>query len=42
VRLVTISAVTSAAVRELGLPVAAEAREATAEGVVQALIGAAR
>jgi uroporphyrinogen III methyltransferase/synthase len=39
VRLATISAVTSTAVRELGLPVAAEAQEATAEGVVQALIG---
>jgi uroporphyrinogen III methyltransferase/synthase len=41
VRLVTISAVTTAAVRELELPVAAEAREATAEGVVQALVGLA-
>jgi hypothetical protein len=28
--------------RELGLPVAAEAREFTAEGVVQALIALAR
>jgi uroporphyrinogen III methyltransferase/synthase len=37
VRLVTISEVTSAAVKEFGLPVAAEAREATAEGVVEAL-----
>jgi uroporphyrinogen III methyltransferase/synthase len=36
VRLVTISPVTSAAVRELGLPVAAEAAEATAAGVVAA------
>src|SRR5262249_3883182 len=42
VQLVSISAVTSAAIRELGLPVAAEAREATAEGVVQALIALAR
>ncbi len=39
VRLVTISPVTSAAVAELGLPVAAEAREFTAEGLVQALLG---
>jgi uroporphyrinogen III methyltransferase/synthase len=38
VRLVTISPVTSAAVRELGLPVAAEAREYTAAGVVAALL----
>ncbi len=37
-RLVSISPVTSAAIRELGLPVAAEAREFTAEGVIQALI----
>jgi uroporphyrinogen III methyltransferase/synthase len=37
--LVTISPVTSAAVRELGLPVAAEAPEATAAGVVDALVG---
>jgi uroporphyrinogen III methyltransferase/synthase len=38
VRLVTISPVTSDAVRELGLPVAAEAREYTAAGVVAALV----
>jgi len=38
VRLVTISPVTSAAVRELGLPVAAEAREYTVAGVVTALL----
>jgi uroporphyrinogen III methyltransferase/synthase len=38
-RLVSISPVTSAAVRELGYDVAAEAREATVEGVLQALIG---
>jgi uroporphyrinogen III methyltransferase/synthase len=38
IRLVTISPVTSAAVEELGLPVAAEAREATAAGVVAALV----
>jgi uroporphyrinogen III methyltransferase/synthase len=37
VRLVTISPVTSAAVRKLGLPVAAEAGEYTAEKVVEAL-----
>jgi uroporphyrinogen III methyltransferase/synthase len=37
-RLVTISAVTSAAVRELGLPVAAEATEATTAGVVAVLV----
>jgi uroporphyrinogen III methyltransferase/synthase len=38
VQLVTISPVTSAAVREFGLPVAAEAREYTSEGVVAALL----
>ena len=38
VRLVTISPVTSAAVRELGLPVAAEAKEYTSAGVVAALV----
>jgi uroporphyrinogen III methyltransferase/synthase len=38
VQLVSISPVTSATIRELGLPVAAEAREFTAEGVVQALL----
>jgi uroporphyrinogen III methyltransferase/synthase len=38
VRLVTISPVTSAAVAELGYAVAAEAREYTAEGLLQALI----
>jgi uroporphyrinogen III methyltransferase/synthase len=37
VRLVTISPRTSAAVRELGLPVAAEAREYTTRGVLAAL-----
>jgi uroporphyrinogen III methyltransferase / synthase len=37
VRLVTISPVTSAAVRKLGLPVAAEAGEYTAEKVVEAM-----
>ena len=42
VRLVSISPVTSAAIRELGLPVAAEAREYTAEGVVQAILGLAQ
>ena len=35
----TISPVTSAAVRELGLPVAAEATEYTTAGVVAALVG---
>lgn len=38
VRLVSISPVTSAAVRELGLSVAAEAVEATTEGVVEAIL----
>jgi uroporphyrinogen III methyltransferase/synthase len=38
VRLATISGVTSAEVHRLGLPVAAEAREATAEGLVAALV----
>jgi uroporphyrinogen III methyltransferase/synthase len=42
VRMVSISPVTSAAIRELGLPVAAEAREYTTEGVVQALLDLAR
>ena len=42
VQLVSISPVTSAAIRELGLPVAAEAREYTTEGVLQALIDWAR
>jgi uroporphyrinogen III methyltransferase/synthase len=37
VRVVTISPVTSTAVRELGVPVAAEAAEYTAEGVLEAL-----
>jgi uroporphyrinogen III methyltransferase/synthase len=38
VRLVSISPVTSAAIRELGLPIAAEAEEFTAAGVVRALL----
>jgi uroporphyrinogen III methyltransferase/synthase len=38
VKLVSISPVTSAAIRELGLPVAAEARQSTAEDLVQAII----
>jgi uroporphyrinogen III methyltransferase/synthase len=42
VRLVTISAVTSRDVRALGWPVAAEAREATVEGVVAALVALAK
>lgn len=37
-RVVTISPVTSAEVQTLGLPVAAEAKTATMEGVIQALI----
>jgi uroporphyrinogen III methyltransferase/synthase len=37
-RIVTISPVTSATVRELGLPVAAEATEYTAAGLVDALV----
>src|SRR5262249_10171476 len=37
VRLVSISPVTSTAVRELGLPVSAEATEYTTEGVIAAL-----
>jgi uroporphyrinogen III methyltransferase/synthase len=41
VRLVTISDVTSQAVRELGLPVAAEAKEETVPGVVAALVALA-
>jgi uroporphyrinogen III methyltransferase/synthase len=41
IRLVTISPVTSDAVRELGLPVAAEAKEATAAGVVAAAVALA-
>ncbi len=39
VQLVGISPVTSSAIRELGLPVAAEAQVFTTEGVVQALVG---
>lgn len=42
VQLVCISPVTSAAIRELGLPVAAEAREYTTEGIVEALRSAKR
>jgi uroporphyrinogen III methyltransferase/synthase len=38
VHLVSISPVTSATIRELGLPVAAEAREYSAEGVAQAIL----
>jgi uroporphyrinogen III methyltransferase / synthase len=38
IRLVTISSVTSAAVREFGLLVAAESREETTKGIVEALI----
>ncbi len=42
VRLISISPVTSAAVRDLGLPVAAEAAEYTTAGVVAALTALAR
>jgi uroporphyrinogen III methyltransferase/synthase len=42
VRVVSISPVTSAAVRELGWPVAAEARVYTMEGVIEALVDLAR
>jgi uroporphyrinogen III methyltransferase/synthase len=38
VKLVSISPVTSAVIRELGMPVGAEAQEYTTEGVVQAMI----
>ena len=41
VQLVSISPVTSAAIRELGWPVAAEAAEYTVAGVVDALVGLA-
>jgi uroporphyrinogen III methyltransferase/synthase len=41
VKLVTISPVTSAAVRDLGLPVAAEAAEYTTAGVLEALVALA-
>jgi len=39
---ITISPVTSAAVRELGWPVAAEATVFTTEGVIEALIAHAQ
>jgi uroporphyrinogen III methyltransferase/synthase len=42
VRLVSISPVTSAEVERLGLPITAEAREATAEGVVEAMVALSR
>ena len=42
VRLVSISPVTSAAIKEMGLPVAAEATVYTTTGVVEALIGLAK
>jgi uroporphyrinogen-III synthase len=38
VEFISISPVTSAALREVGLPVAAEATEYTAAGVVEALV----
>jgi uroporphyrinogen III methyltransferase/synthase len=37
-RLISISPVTSAAIREVGLPVAAEAKEYTSAGVIEALL----
>lgn len=42
VKLISISPVTSAAIRELGLPVAAEATEYTSEGVIAAILNHAR
>jgi uroporphyrinogen III methyltransferase/synthase len=42
VQLVSISPVTSATIRECGLPVAAEATEYTVAGVIAALVGLAR
>ena len=42
VQLVSISPVTSATIRELGLPVTVEAHEFTAEGIVQALLARAQ
>jgi uroporphyrinogen III methyltransferase/synthase len=42
VRLVSISPITSAAIRELDLPVAAEATEFTSEGVVRAMLDLVR
>jgi uroporphyrinogen III methyltransferase/synthase len=42
IELVTISPVTSAAVRELGLPVAAEATVFTTQGLIQALVERSR
>jgi uroporphyrinogen III methyltransferase/synthase len=42
VKLVSISPVTSAAIRELGLPVAAEATTFTSEGVIEALVKLAK
>jgi uroporphyrinogen III methyltransferase/synthase len=41
IKLVTISPVTSAEVKNLGYPVAAEANHATTDGVIEALIGLA-
>ena len=42
IKLISISPVTSADVRALGLPVAAEAAQATTDGVIDALIAANR
>jgi uroporphyrinogen III methyltransferase/synthase len=41
-KLVSISPVTSAAIRQLGLPVAAEATRFTTEGIVEAVVKLAR
>ena len=41
-RLVTISPVTSAAVVEMGLPVAAEAKKYTIDGLLTALVALAK
>jgi uroporphyrinogen III methyltransferase/synthase len=42
VQLISISGITSAAIRSLSLPVGAEAREATSAGIVDAIIALAR
>ncbi len=39
IKLVSISPVTSETVKQMGLPIAAEATQATAEGVIEALVG---
>ena len=42
VKLISISPVTSAAMREVALPVAAEAKEYTSAGMVEALVKLAK